>query len=366
MSGKTSLKVSAQAAVRLTPDQERFRYLIAQLEKMRKARADWEVSVQKFRNEHAEKMNPLRSSLKAVSRETVFVLDTMLDQPSWSRSERAALKDILCGTATVLLEANRDDEELKALYDKHSEQGFDAVKREELQHLKTVAEEATGLDLGDVEGLLTEDDLVERVYKEMAAREAAAEAERAEGSQHKKTSAEEKRAAENEQQAKQSLRDIYRKLASAVHPDREPDPELRDKKNALMQKINQAYASNDLFALFEAQIQIEQLDSRHVGEVATQRLKQYNKLLARQLEDAKAVVREAESNFRADYGLDPGASLSPQALILVSRRQARDIRAEIARQQQFLVVLANKTSIKRWLKEQRRFARAMDFPDDED
>jgi hypothetical protein len=366
MSGKTSLKVSQATAVPLTPDQERFRFLIAQLEKVRKARADWEVSVQKFRNEHAEKMNPLRSSLKAVSRETVFVLDALLDQPSWSRTERAALKDILCGTATVLLEADREDAELKALYDKHSDQGFDAVKREELQHLKSVAEEATGLDLGDDEGLLTEDDLVERVYKEMAAREAAAEAARAEGSQRTKSTAEQKREAENEQQAKQSLRDIYRKLASAVHPDREPDAQLRDKKNALMQKINQAYASNDLFALFEAQIQIEQLDPRHVGEVATQRLRQYNKLLSRQLADAKTAIREVETGFRTDYGLDPGASLSPQALMLLTRRHARDIRAEIARQQQFLVVLANKPSTKRWLKEQRRFARGMDYSDDFD
>ena len=367
MSGKTSLKIASRAAAAaLTPDQERFRYLIAQIEKLRKARVDWDASVLRFRNEHLEKMQPLRATLKEVSRDTVFVLDGLIDQPGWSRNERASLKEILCGTAEVLLEAHHDDVELKAMFDKHSDRGFDAAKREELQDLKAKAEEATGLDLGDDEGILTEEDLVERVYKEMAAREAAAEAERSEDSQRSKSSAEQRRAEENEQQARQSLRDIYRKLASAVHPDREPDPERREMKNALMQKINQAYANNDLFALFEAQIQVEQLDPNQLGDLATQRLRQYNKLLARQLEEAKATLREAEASFRSDYGLDSGGSLSAQALMMLTRRYARDIRAEIERQRQFLLVLASKTSTKRWLKEQRRFARGLDYSDETD
>lgn len=364
MSGKTSLKVSAwTTAAALTPDQERFRYLIAQIEKLRKARVDWEASITRFRNEHAQKMHPLRASLKAVSRDTVMVLDGLIEQPGWSRNERASLKEILCGTAEVLLEANGDDVELKAMFDKHSDRGFDAARRAELKHLKAEAEEATGFDLGDDEDLLSEEDLVERVYKEMAAREAAAETERSESSQRSRTSAQQKRAEDNERQAKQSLRDIYRKLASAVHPDREPDAGRRELKNALMQKINQAYEADDLFGLFEAQIQLEQLDPTRVGEVATQRLREYNTLLGRQLEAAKAALREAEDAFRADFGIEPGGNVNSHGLMLRSRRHAREIRAEIERQKQFLLVLASKASTKRWLKEQRRFAAGFDYSD---
>jgi hypothetical protein len=39
----------------------------------------------------------------------------------------------------------------------------------------------------------------------------------------------------------------------------------------------------------------------------------------------------------------------------VIQRQARAIRAEIARQKEFLSVLSNKTTARRWLKERRRF-----------
>jgi hypothetical protein len=365
MSGKTSLKLSSRAsAARSTPEQERFTYLIAQIEKVRKAQVDWDASILQFRNEHAEKMQPLRASLSAVCKETVLVLDRLIDQPTWSRIERTALKQILCGNAEALLEANHDDAELKAVFDKHSEIGFDTVKREELQELKEKAEEFMGMDLGDDDSLRTEEDLIQRVYEEMAARKAAGETDQEEGSQRSRKTAAQRRAEDSAQLAKQSVRDIYRKLASAVHPDREPDAQRREQKNALMQRVNQAYAANDLFALLEAQIEIDQLDANGIGEMAAQRLQQYNKLLARQLEAATETLRELKSNFRSDYGLEPTGSLSPQSLTMVIRRQARDLRAEVARQQQFLQVLANKTSTKRWLKEQRRFARGI--YDDED
>uniref|UniRef100_E6QF49 J domain-containing protein n=1 Tax=mine drainage metagenome TaxID=410659 RepID=E6QF49_9ZZZZ len=37
-----------------------------------------------------------------------------------------------------------------------------------------------------------------------------------------------------------SIQGIYRRLVSAVHPDREADPILRAQKTALMEPINQA------------------------------------------------------------------------------------------------------------------------------
>src|SRR5690349_234103 len=83
--------------------------------------------------------------------------------------------------------------------------------------------------------------------------------------------------------ARKFLREIYRKLASAVHPDREADAERRAEKNELMQKINRAYATNDLLTLLEAQLRLEQIDPEHVTKLSGERLKHYNKLLSEQL-----------------------------------------------------------------------------------
>ena len=45
-----------------------------------------------------------------------------------------------------------------------------------------------------------------------------------------------------------SIREVYRKLVSALHPDREPDPQERARKTALMQRVNQAYGSRQFDA----------------------------------------------------------------------------------------------------------------------
>jgi len=66
--------------------------------------------------------------------------------------------------------------------------------------------------------------------------------------------------------ATQSIREIFRKLASALHPDRETDRKGREVKTALMLQVNRAYAGNDLLTLLE--LQIEQVDASHIARGA--------------------------------------------------------------------------------------------------
>jgi hypothetical protein len=351
MSAKRSLQISSRKfTARLTPDQERFRFLIAQIEKLRKTREQWDAGVQAFRLNRAQRLEPLRTTLRTLSRDTVFALDRLLDQPGFSRPECAALRSMLRGTAEVLLEAKSDDTAIKELFDKHADVDFDSAKQEELRRLKAEAEESMGVDLGDDE-IHSEEDLVDRVYEEMAAREAR---------DKRRTSAASQRIEDNAQLARRSLREIYRKLASAVHPDREPDAELRAEKNALMQRINQAYAANDLLTLIEVQMQIEQIDADHIRKLGAQQLKHYNRLLAEQLNHLKTTIKDLQMGLCTDYGLEPKDNLNPQMLSHLLNPHIRGLRAEITRQREFLGVLATKAATKRWLKQQRRFARLSD------
>ena len=86
----------------------------------------------------------------------------------------------------------------------------------------------------------------------------------------------------------QSLREIYRKLASSLHPDREADSDLRAQKTELMQRINIAYQNKDLLALLTLQMEVEQISSASLGEVPEARLAQYNQILREQLDALKA------------------------------------------------------------------------------
>ncbi len=362
-----SLQISTQTAnAPLTPEQQRFNFLIAQISKVRKAYADSESSLQTFRQNRSQRLLPLRESLKKLCRETVLAIDRLLDQPGWSRPARAALRQILCATADALLEANNEDTQIREFFDKHSEADFDTAKQDELQRLKAELEESTGVKLGDDAEIRSEEDLVQRMYEEMAAREAAESDRQEEKAQRQRKSAAQKRSEDNAELARQSLRDIYRKLASAVHPDREQDPERREAKNILMQKINQAYAANDLLTLFEAQMQIEQIDAGQISKMSAERLKQYNKLLAEQLSALQATRREIETAFCMDHDLQVGVELTQQTLARLLQQQAKSLRAEIAQQQQFLEMLADKAATRRWLAQQRRFARSYEDDDEDD
>ncbi|HEY4367710.1 MAG TPA: J domain-containing protein [Steroidobacteraceae bacterium] len=368
MPSNKNLQISSRVSdAPLSLEQQRFNFLIEQIEKLRKARAQVEASVLLYHQNDAQKLQPLRASLKAACRESVFALDRLLDQPQWSKSERVALREMLCGTADMLLAASPADAELKAVFDRHSDRPFDAGKQDDLARLKDQAEELTGLDLGDDAGILSEEDLIQRMYERMAAQEAAADdaREAAREEHHRGKTPTQKRRDDNAELARQSLREIYRKLVSALHPDREPDPVRRESKNLLMQKINRAYAANDLLTLFQTQLEIDQVDASHIGSMSTQRLKQYNKLLAEQLATLKVAIADIQGEFYESRGFEFGGDLSSQKINQLIRQQARMARAELAQQQQFLLVLADKAALKRWLKQQRRAARDADFLDDE-
>ncbi len=365
MSSQRSVQISSRRGPeRPTLEQERFSFLLAEIEKARLAQVKTEALFLKFRQDHSEKLAPLRATLRATCAECVFALDRLLDQPGWSRLDRSALQDMLRSTAEILLESGNADATIKGVYDKHSTVAFDSLKEDELQQLKEQAEEL-GFDLGDTDSIRTEDDLMERMYEEMAAREEAEEAKRA-SKKAKRKSAAQSRSEDNARLAKQTIRDLYRKLASAVHPDRERDPARREEKNLLMQRINQAYATNDLMALLEAQRTIELAEPEQAGNLGAARLKHYNKLLAEQLAALKQKLKEMEAHFCMDLGLPAMAGITPAKLSRLTREQARGMRAEITRQQQLLNLLSDKAATKRWLKQQRRFARGDFDLDDSD
>jgi ribosomal protein L10 len=361
MSTRTSLQISSRTSKGpQTLEQQRFQFLIRQIEDARKAYTDLDKRIQAFRLLREQKLQPVRALLSRALRETVFAIDRLLDQRGWSRVDQGALRDILTGTCEVVIEFAGEDPEIKAVYNKHSNLDFDTAKEEEIQRLKAEAEAFTGFDLGEDAGIRSEEDLVQRLYEEMAAREADA----AEPDERRKTKPS-KRSEDDAQLAKQALRDIYRKLASAVHPDRESDAARREEKNELMQRINQAYAANDLLSLFEIQIEIDQLDPEQIGNLGAQRLRHYNRLLSEQLEQLRNKLHALEASAGDDHDSDVQDGFDAQKLEMKLRRQARGLRAEVTRQEQLLRVLADKAATRRWLKQQRRFA-SLDEDEDED
>jgi curved DNA-binding protein CbpA len=381
-----SLQITAQQpGIPLTPARKRFNTLIRQIEQSRQALAAWQDGIVAYRQSYASLLQPLQTQLLQGQRQWVHLLDAAIGKPGWTKAERGLLRELLCEAAGELLEGQGDDPVLKALYDKHAELDFDTEQREAVRAMKDLAEMMTGLDLGDDDGLDSDEDLFKRMEQSVRqqwaqkAADAADEADetadapgagagrpsqrRSPGSGGKrKTAAQQRREAEA-QQVTQSVREIYRKLASALHPDRQTDAAQREAHTALMQRVNQAYEAQDLLTLLELQLQIEQIDAGHMASASEAKVKHYNKVLGEQLAELKAEIESVEMTFRMEFGLHPGWGLNPAKLGLVLEQTRREWQADLALRLQQHRTLEDQAATKRWLKSVRKQRREEDFDD---
>ncbi len=351
----------AASGTALTPSQKRFNTLLRKIAQSRDGLSAWHDHVVSYRQAHGALLKPLQVELVAGLEQWARALDTLLDQRIWGKADRSTLCECLCEAVAALLESRPDDELLKALFDKHAEVDFDSGQRDKMAAMKELAEAMTGLDLGDAEGIDTDADLFERLEQGLQEQAAAADARRDAKSAGRRQSAAQQRREAEAAQATQSVREIYRKLASALHPDRETDEQQRQAKTVLMQRVNQAYEGNDLLTLLELQLQIEQIDASHIANAGEQRLKHYNKVLGEQLAELKAELERVEMAFRMEFGMEPGWGLDPLKLGQVLEQTSRQWRAELSGQQRDLRMLSDVAATKRWLKRQRQQRREADL-----
>jgi len=343
----------------LTPEQKRFNTLLRQIEQARAALQAWQEAIPQFRQSYQKLLAPLQVQWRAAQRAWLFALDAA-GQRGWSRADHETRSELLSEVAGALLSAQADDAELRALFTRHAGMEFEDAEREQLQAFKGMAEAITGAELGDDEDIASEEDLFDRLGEHIRRQEEAAEARRAKASTRRKSAAAQRREAEA-QRATQSMREVYRKLASALHPDREPDPAERKAKTALMAQVNEAYDRGDLLALLELQLRIEQVDAEHLARADSQRLKHYNKVLAEQLQELRLEIEVVETGFRMDFDLDPFERLEPKRLGKLLESAAAQLRSALAAVQRDTKTFADPAATRRWLKAQRRAQRDGDL-----
>ena len=305
-------KVVAQSKP-LNKAQQSFQRLVAKIESQRKVLEKWQDFQPRFAQRVVDEIEPLAAKLRAGQRRMADLIDELLCQPSQGRGltrvQRAKLEQLLMNLVVGLLEDGGDDDAaLEALHDKYSDVSRKGARQSERDLTEAMLQEVFGIEVGDEHDAASAEDLLlhaEKVMQERMAQEARLEEERTQKRAGGRTKAGGTKAgaaqARRDQAAKevsQSLRDVYRKLASALHPDREPDADARQRKTLLMQRVNQAYAANDLLTLLSLQLETEQIDAEHLSSVSPQRLAHYNEILREQLAGLSAEIESCILPFR--------------------------------------------------------------------
>ena len=185
------------------------------------------------------------------------------------------------------------------------------------------------------------------------------EAKRAARKAQKGTNAKEIAAEQKQLDAQNALRTVYRQLASALHPDREPDEQERARKTTLMSTVNAAYERKDLSTLLRIQLEAAQVDASKAGTLSQERLKAMCDLLAEQVKSLEMDNLQLRRGMEFEFGY-PSYVRFKEAEFLATLNEVREsmqgdidhMRADIARVQ-------DDKELKAWLKEQTRANKAL-------
>ncbi len=351
----------------LSKGQKAFNTLIRQIEKKRSRLAAWEAALPPYQQKYAGEMVGLLDESLDVQVEMVHCLDRASGWAGLTKTERREIESMIIELAVGLVAA-RDDAQLKAIYNRHSRSDYDAEEAAGMEGMKTLLEDVLGVELGDDFDIDSPEDMLGRARAAMRESQAQYDAEREERkarlSMRKKSPKQLAREAQqeaDERQLRQSISEIYRKLASALHPDREPDPLERERKTALMKRANLAYEKNNLLQLLELQLELEHIDQSALGNISEDRLKHYNRILKEQLAELDQEILRIEDGFRAQFSLDPFESVSPGSILRELSMEIVEVQRCIRDAKKDLLAFENVKTLKAWLRALRRRPRVDDI-----
>lgn len=365
------LSISASRTGTLNKAQQAFNRAIAKVTKLRAELAMWHEYALRYERRVNGHVVPLLNELRDCQVAMLQVIDKLLDDKApntrLSKSQRKASIAMLVDIAQDVL-GGGEHPQAEALHDKYHGISHRARRRAEIADAQAMFSHVLGEDIRGSKDAETLEELLARTAEKAAQQAqdfAQAQQQRSAGNKdkgkHKATRAEaaEARREQAAKEASQSVRDVYRKLAALLHPDREQDAAERVRKTALMQRVNEAYAHEDLLALLTMQLEVEQIDEQHLAALSDTRLKHYNDVLREQQLSLEAEIAECTAPMRMALGLTRYSRLSDPAPVERSLdaeiAQLRATIEEVQHDAQVLINPATRTTLlMQWVQSRRQ------------
>lgn len=367
---KKTVKKSLETALTVTDDslvsardQKRFTLLVEDAHHIESQIETLKKLVDQHRIIFAQTINPLVKRQDEIKRNMVIWLNQRMLQGKLAPRVHRMLGEII--TAMALDYALAGDEKMREIHDLHSETPLADLERIQMEEAQAFYEEMMNEEAENPEDFDSLEDMIQARFDQMHKKAQ----EKAKDQQKQNSKKQKHQDAEHTKQildkAGQALRHIYRQLARQLHPDREPDPEIRKQKNELMSQANIAYGRQDVVALLRLQTQFNEKsggdsksgvagNSLHAfGAQSTQGLIE---LLQIRIKALNREHRDAELHAVAEFVLPSSRALTSERLNqhlesikLRQQLRIRDLKGEF-------VQIQNDSGLSKWLKEQALFA----------
>lgn len=355
----TALQALAPGEQPLSAVARAFNLQLTRVDKLRAQLAELDALGQSHRVEQHRWVTPLRQRQRQHMRALALALQAHLRDKALSRVQQATATEALCDLAQAL--AGEGDAEMAALHDRHSPQTLAQKKQAAAEAMRARLEAALGEPLaGEGEALSAEELVREGLARWKAEREAAQARRQAKAQARKARQKPGTAQAEAQTQAADAetqLRTLFRQLASALHPDREPDAAERVRKTALMSEANTAYARKDLVTLMQIQLRAELADPSAVSRLADHRLAALTLLLKQQVAGLERERAARQGQLAAEFDLPHQQVANPNTLKQALLSQVAALESAVAQLEQDLAAAQDVAALKRWLNRRREAPR---------
>lgn len=345
----------------LSAAQQRFNRLLAKIDKLEGQVTQMQTLADAFRPLYQGTLEPLREEHRACVRRMVLCLDERLQRKGLTLAQHRNGTEILCSLCAML--AAHGDEAMAALHDQHSARTLREKEQDQAAMMRSMVEGVLGqpLDLDAQDDSLDPLEAVmrashERLHEAMQAEEAQREAAQARRKKKSPTPAQIK-AGQEKEDANTVLRQVYRQLASALHPDRERDPAEAQRKTALMSEANAAYAKQDLVALLHLQLRIAQADAQDLLQQPEERIATMSRLLSQQAAELENELFARQQHLKDEFDLEIYQQPTAAALRHELDRQAKELKEELDFMEKDIAQVHDDAGFKRWLKAQVKMSR---------
>ena len=356
----------------LTPAQQRFNALLARIEKLSGQIERLQAWSDRHRYAHIQALRESVQLAQAHRKSLLLFVHERLQTADFTERQQRMARGLVRGLIDQL--AASADPQVQALADLYvsEEDTLEAAQEqaEAAQRLRERIEEALGQPIEKAGQYQTPEEMMQAGMRQWQRQQEADEqrkaakraAKKAHKQAQKKSAAAEKGevppAVLREADAKSAIRTVFRQLASALHPDREPDEQERLRKTALMSEVNAAYEKNELSTLLRLQMQVTQVNPQNATRMADAQLIAMASLLKEQVaaleDDLDALQSRLSRELCVPVRADVDEAEMTQALQRIQadqRHNADSLAADLRR-------IQNDAELKRWLKEQWQLAKA--------
>jgi hypothetical protein len=318
----TNLVKTAQLKGALSKEQKRFNGYLQKIKTLKEQiELSRELAIELSRMVQ-EKVNPTEEKMLAAWKELILSLDRSMFAPNLTPKQYDKYEAIVFEHADSYLGSGKIDEDIKAIFDKHSEDSFDDMTAEGEEHGKEYLIEMLkhqfGIDIDpdeiqDINNPFNNPSIIEKIQaaqeeqkktdEEKAQQRAEFEANRPKSDKQIEKEARKKAA---ETAVSKTTKQIYMDLVRNFHPDTEQDETKRLWKTQIMQQITVAYNDDDYIKLLELQMTLLEDRDNAVEKFNDKELKYFNDALKQQVDDLQM---QLQMNSPAMNPMFPGAEL---------------------------------------------------------